>query len=157
MDARAYWEASLPTTLLVCLCLAQAFGYRLRRAITAFYFPKVNSQTTLLLNMHTHSSLPALCPTPLLYHYHCVPLAPQPTPQREKKRVLFLYNDLLRKRAAFTKLRRAAIVRRARHQRASVSTDPGNPTSPPLGLKTLREGASFSAQPVPLASQAFRS
>ncbi|XP_055478409.1 E3 ubiquitin-protein ligase DCST1 [Psammomys obesus] len=78
MDARAYWEASLPTTLLVCLCLAQAFGYRLRRAIAAFYFPK-----------------------------------------REKKRVLFLYNELLRKRAAFTKLRRATIVRRARQQRVS--------------------------------------
>ncbi|MEJ1277742.1 DC-STAMP domain containing 1 [Cricetulus griseus] len=77
MDARAYWSASLPTILLVCLCLAQAFGYRLRRVIAAFYFPK-----------------------------------------REKKRVLFLYNELLRKRAAFTKLRRATIVRRARQQRA---------------------------------------
>ncbi|KAK7796117.1 hypothetical protein U0070_013771 [Myodes glareolus] len=77
MDARAYWRASLPTVLLVCLCLVQAFGYRLRRVIAAFYFPK-----------------------------------------REKKRVLFLYNELLRKRAAFTKLRRAAIVRRAHQQRA---------------------------------------
>ncbi|XP_051055204.1 E3 ubiquitin-protein ligase DCST1, partial [Phodopus roborovskii] len=76
MDARAYWSASLPTLLLVCLCLAQAFGYRLRRVIAAFYFPK-----------------------------------------REKKRILFLYNELLRKRAAFTQLRRAAIVRRARQQR----------------------------------------
>ncbi|KAH0515205.1 DC-STAMP domain-containing protein 1 [Microtus ochrogaster] len=77
MDARAYWRASLPTVLLVCLCLVQAFGYRLRRVIAAFYFPK-----------------------------------------REKKRVLFLYNELLRKRAAFTKLRRTAIVRRAHQQRA---------------------------------------
>ncbi|XP_027776828.2 E3 ubiquitin-protein ligase DCST1 isoform X2 [Marmota flaviventris] len=76
MDARAYWRASLPIVLLVCLCLAQAFGYRLRRVIAAFYFPK-----------------------------------------REKKRVLFLYNDLLRKRAAFTKLRRALIIRRAQQQR----------------------------------------
>ncbi|KAM7318434.1 hypothetical protein ACRRTK_023171 [Alexandromys fortis] len=57
--------------------MLQAFGYRLRRVIAAFYFPK-----------------------------------------REKKRVLFLYNELLRKRAAFTKLRRAAIVRRAHQQRA---------------------------------------
>ncbi|KAI4548916.1 hypothetical protein MG293_001246 [Ovis ammon polii] len=63
-----------------------AFGYRLRRVIAAFYFPKV-------------------CPQPL-------------HPQREKKRILFLYNDLLRKRAAFTQLRRATIVRRARQQRA---------------------------------------
>ncbi|XP_008852773.1 E3 ubiquitin-protein ligase DCST1 isoform X1 [Nannospalax galili] len=77
LDTRAYWKASLPTGLLVCLCLAQAFGYRLRRVIAAFYFPK-----------------------------------------REKKRALFLYNELLRKRIAFTKLRRAAIVYQARQQRA---------------------------------------
>ncbi|KAM9686582.1 E3 ubiquitin-protein ligase DCST1 isoform 1-T1 [Trichechus inunguis] len=77
MDAQAYFRAALPTGLLMCLCLLQAFGYRLRRVIAAFYFPK-----------------------------------------REKKRILFFYNDLLRKRAAFTKLRRAAIVRRAHQQRA---------------------------------------
>ncbi|XP_004436185.1 PREDICTED: DC-STAMP domain-containing protein 1 [Ceratotherium simum simum] len=77
LDARSYLRAALPIGLLVCLCLLQAFGYRLRRVIAAFYFPK-----------------------------------------REKKRILFLYNDLLRKRAAFTQLRRAAILRRARQQRA---------------------------------------
>ncbi|XP_003475422.1 E3 ubiquitin-protein ligase DCST1 [Cavia porcellus] len=77
LDARAYWRATFPIGLLLCLCLAQAFGYRLRRVIAAFFFPK-----------------------------------------REKKRVLFLYNELLRKREAFTKLRRAAIVRRAQQQRA---------------------------------------
>ncbi|XP_007458035.1 PREDICTED: DC-STAMP domain-containing protein 1 isoform X1 [Lipotes vexillifer] len=77
LSARAYLRAALPSSLLVCLCLLQAFGYRLRRVIVAFYFPK-----------------------------------------REKKRILFLYNDLLRKRAAFTQLRRATIVRRARQQRA---------------------------------------
>ncbi|XP_001494537.2 E3 ubiquitin-protein ligase DCST1 isoform X2 [Equus caballus] len=76
LDARAYLRVALPIGLLVCLCLLQAFGYRLRRVIAAFYFPK-----------------------------------------REKKRILFLYNDLLRKRAAFTQLRRAAILRRARQQR----------------------------------------
>ncbi|CAK7310852.1 E3 ubiquitin-protein ligase DCST1 [Vulpes lagopus] len=76
LDARAYLRAALPMGLLLCLCLLQAFAYRLRRVITAFYFPK-----------------------------------------REKKRILFLYNDLLRKRAAFTKLRRAAIVRRAQQQK----------------------------------------
>eukprot|EP00073_Rattus_norvegicus_P044648 XP_017446794.1 PREDICTED: DC-STAMP domain-containing protein 1 isoform X1 [Rattus norvegicus] len=75
LSAGGYFRASLPTCLLMCVCLAQAFGYRLRRVIAAFYFPK-----------------------------------------REKKRVLFLYNELLRKRSAFTKLRRAAIVRRARQQ-----------------------------------------
>nr|XP_004026906.2 E3 ubiquitin-protein ligase DCST1 isoform X2 [Gorilla gorilla gorilla]XP_055216900.1 E3 ubiquitin-protein ligase DCST1 isoform X2 [Gorilla gorilla gorilla] len=77
LDARAYWRAAVPIGLLVCLCLLQAFGYRLRRVIAAFYFPK-----------------------------------------REKKRILFLYNDLLKKRAAFTKLRRAAILRRAQQQKA---------------------------------------
>nr|XP_012623343.1 DC-STAMP domain-containing protein 1 isoform X3 [Microcebus murinus]XP_012623344.1 DC-STAMP domain-containing protein 1 isoform X3 [Microcebus murinus] len=40
LDARAYWRAVLPTSLLLCLCLVQAFGYRLRRVIAAFYFPK---------------------------------------------------------------------------------------------------------------------
>ncbi|KAI4590379.1 hypothetical protein MJG53_001428 [Ovis ammon polii x Ovis aries] len=86
LSTRAYLKAALPSGLLTCLCLLQAFGYRLRRVIAAFYFPKV-------------------CPQPL-------------HPQREKKRILFLYNDLLRKRAAFTQLRRATIVRRARQQRA---------------------------------------
>ncbi|XP_036720072.1 E3 ubiquitin-protein ligase DCST1 isoform X1 [Balaenoptera musculus] len=77
LSTRACLRAALPSSLLVCLCLLQAFGYRLRRVIAAFYFPK-----------------------------------------REKKRILFLYNELLRKRAAFTQLRRATIVRRARQQRA---------------------------------------
>nr|KAF6413080.1 DC-STAMP domain containing 1 [Molossus molossus] len=79
LNATAYLRAGLPTALLVCLCLLQAFAYRLRRVIAAFYFPK-----------------------------------------REKKRILFLYNELLRKRAAFTQLRRAAIVRQAREQRARL-------------------------------------
>ncbi|XP_004403107.1 PREDICTED: DC-STAMP domain-containing protein 1 [Odobenus rosmarus divergens] len=77
LDARAYVRAALPISLLLCLCLLQAFAYRLRRVIAAFYFPK-----------------------------------------REKKRILFLYNELLRKRAAFTQLRRAAILRRAQQQKA---------------------------------------
>ncbi|XP_030885561.1 E3 ubiquitin-protein ligase DCST1 [Leptonychotes weddellii] len=77
LDARAYVRAALPMGLLLCLCLLQAFAYRLRRVIAAFYFPK-----------------------------------------REKKRILFLYNELLRKRAAFTQLRRAAILRRAQQQKA---------------------------------------
>uniref|UniRef100_A0A2I3GDV8 DC-STAMP domain containing 1 n=1 Tax=Nomascus leucogenys TaxID=61853 RepID=A0A2I3GDV8_NOMLE len=95
LDARAYWRAALPIGLLVCLCLLQAFGYRLRRVIAAFYFPK-----------------------------------------REKKRILFLYNDLLKKRAAFTKLRRAAILRRARQQKAPVSPGVSATASSWLGLST---------------------
>jgi hypothetical protein len=49
LDARAYWRATLPIVLLICLCLAQAFGYRLRRVIVAFYFPKVHPPPAPLL------------------------------------------------------------------------------------------------------------
>ncbi|XP_055978779.1 E3 ubiquitin-protein ligase DCST1 [Sorex fumeus] len=77
LSTGAYMRTVLPVAVLVSLCLLQAFGYRLRRVIAAFYFPK-----------------------------------------REKQRVLFLYNDLLRKRVAFTRLRRAAVLRRARQQSA---------------------------------------
>lgn len=41
LNPRAYVRAALPVGLLLCLCLLQAFGYRLRRVIAAFYFPKV--------------------------------------------------------------------------------------------------------------------
>ncbi|EDM00638.1 rCG62715, isoform CRA_c [Rattus norvegicus] len=83
-----------------------------------------------------------------------VPLASHPTLQREKKRVLFLYNELLRKRSAFTKLRRAAIVRRARQQTTPVSTVPSKPASSPQGLRTLGEGTSFLVHPAPPVSWA---
>ncbi|XP_034509079.1 E3 ubiquitin-protein ligase DCST1-like, partial [Ailuropoda melanoleuca] len=99
LDASAYMRAALPTGLLLPLCLLQAFAYRLRRVIAAFYFPK-----------------------------------------REKKRTLFLYNDLLRKRAAFTQLRRAAILRRARLQKAPVS-----PGLLPVGPAIVRTMAGASA------------
>ncbi|XP_058165765.1 E3 ubiquitin-protein ligase DCST1 [Dasypus novemcinctus] len=92
LDAGVYLKTALPIGLLACLCLIQAFGYRLRRVIAAFYFPK-----------------------------------------REKQRILFLYNELLRKRAAFTKLRRAAIVRRAQQQRA-----PRHPLAGYLHRRCLR-------------------
>lgn len=39
----AYLRVALPVALLLALCLLQAFGYRLRRVIAAFYFPKVRS------------------------------------------------------------------------------------------------------------------
>nr|XP_060500729.1 E3 ubiquitin-protein ligase DCST1 isoform X3 [Panthera onca] len=109
LNPRAYVRAALPVGLLLCLCLLQAFGYRLRRVIAAFYFPK-----------------------------------------REKKRVLFLYNDLLRKRAAFTKLRRAAIVSRAQRQRAPVSPGcPPPPTPPPPVVLRTPGGASPAAPSSP--------
>nr|XP_020847553.1 DC-STAMP domain-containing protein 1 isoform X6 [Phascolarctos cinereus] len=75
MNSQDYTKAFLPAGLLVLLCLTQAFSYRLRRVIAAFYFPK-----------------------------------------REKKRVLFFYNELLRKRLVFTKFRRTVIRQRAQKQ-----------------------------------------
>ncbi|XP_044530981.1 E3 ubiquitin-protein ligase DCST1 [Gracilinanus agilis] len=75
MNSQDYVKVFWPTGLLVLLCLTQAYTYRLRRVIAAFYFPK-----------------------------------------REKERVLFFYNDLLRKRKVFTKLRRTVIIRRAQRQ-----------------------------------------
>ncbi|XP_015427206.1 PREDICTED: DC-STAMP domain-containing protein 1 isoform X1 [Myotis davidii] len=60
---------------------------------------------------HTHTHTPAASSSP------CAGPDPLLLAQREKKRILFFYNELLRKRAAFTKLRRAAIVRQAREQR----------------------------------------
>ncbi|XP_068942053.1 E3 ubiquitin-protein ligase DCST1 [Petaurus breviceps papuanus] len=75
MNSQDYMKAFLPAGMLVLLCLTQAFSYRLRRVIAAFYFPK-----------------------------------------REKKRVLFFYNELLRKRLVFTKLRRTVIMQRAQRQ-----------------------------------------
>uniref|UniRef100_A0A8C8RHV0 DC-STAMP domain containing 1 n=1 Tax=Pelusios castaneus TaxID=367368 RepID=A0A8C8RHV0_9SAUR len=39
-------------------------------------------------------------------------------PKREKKRILFLYNELLHKRQAFVQLQRRRIIRRARRQQA---------------------------------------
>ncbi|XP_069861021.1 E3 ubiquitin-protein ligase DCST1-like isoform X4 [Dipodomys merriami] len=47
MDTKAYWRAIQPTGLLACLCLAQAYGYRLRRVIAAFYFPKREKKRVL--------------------------------------------------------------------------------------------------------------
>lgn len=122
LSAGAYVRTGLPTVLLVCLCLLQAFGYRLRRVIAAFYFPKVHPDLS-----------PDLSPRPPRQRSHTPAARSSRTlslslsltlfsrAQREKKRVLFFYNELLRKRAAFTKLRRAAIVRQAREQRARVS------------------------------------
>ncbi|XP_012870487.1 PREDICTED: DC-STAMP domain-containing protein 1 [Dipodomys ordii] len=47
MDTKAYWKAIQPIGLLACLCLAQAYGYRLRRVIAAFYFPKREKKRVL--------------------------------------------------------------------------------------------------------------
>lgn len=125
LDAMAYLRAALPSTLLVGLCLLQAFGYRLRRVIATFYFPKV---CPALPSPPLHTPNPSLMPSleEAIPSALSLSLTPCPWPQREKKRTLFFYNELLRKRAAFTQLRRAAIVRQARQQRAPVSPDLGS-------------------------------
>lgn len=125
LNAKAYVRAALPSALLVCLCLLQAFGYRLRRVIAAFYFPKVRAPLpSAPLRAPSSPLMPSLedaIPSAL-----SLSLTPCPWPQREKKRTLFFYNELLRKRAAFTQLRRAAIMRQARQQRAPVSLGLGS-------------------------------
>lgn len=83
LNARDYFKASLPTLLLVCLCLAQAFGYRLRRVIAAFYFPKVNRQTALPLSMQSHNSPLPYSVLPCSNHYRWLLLLPtQPLSER---------------------------------------------------------------------------
>lgn len=73
MTRQQYAHSFVPLAVLLLLCLLQAYAYRLRRAIAAFYFPK-----------------------------------------REKSRVLYLYNKLLRQRHCFVRLQRERIARRAR-------------------------------------------
>ncbi|KAM6365310.1 E3 ubiquitin-protein ligase DCST1 [Pluvialis apricaria] len=73
MTRRQYAGSCLPLAVLVLLCLAQVYTYRLRRAIAAFYFPK-----------------------------------------REKRRVLYFYNKLLRQRQSFVHRQRKLIAQRAR-------------------------------------------
>ncbi|OWK55040.1 DC-STAMP domain-containing protein 1 [Lonchura striata] len=73
MTRQQYLSTCLPLGVLALLCLAQVYPFRLRRVITAFYFPK-----------------------------------------REKARVLFLYNKLLRQRKNFLYLQRGRVARRAR-------------------------------------------
>uniref|UniRef100_A0A8C8B576 Dendritic cell-specific transmembrane protein-like domain-containing protein n=1 Tax=Otus sunia TaxID=257818 RepID=A0A8C8B576_9STRI len=80
MRREQYLSSCLPLAVLVLFCLAQAYTYRLRRAIAAYYFPK-----------------------------------------REKSRVLYLYNKLLRQRQSFVRRQRKRIARRER-QRPGLGT-----------------------------------
>lgn len=43
MTRQQYVDTCLPLGALALLCLAQVYPFRLRRAIAAFYFPKVSS------------------------------------------------------------------------------------------------------------------
>ncbi|KAM6309486.1 E3 ubiquitin-protein ligase DCST1 [Podargus strigoides] len=76
-----YGRSCWPLASLALLCLAQAYSYRLRRVIAAFYFPK-----------------------------------------REKSRVLYLYNKLLRQRQSFIHRQRKRIAQRARQQPGLVTS-----------------------------------
>ncbi|NXN32788.1 DCST1 ligase, partial [Nycticryphes semicollaris] len=73
MQWQEYMDSCLPLVLLVLLCMAQVYAYRLRRAIAAFFFPK-----------------------------------------REKSRVLYFYNKLLRHRQSFVLRQRKLVTQRAR-------------------------------------------
>ncbi|NXG46503.1 DCST1 ligase, partial [Psilopogon haemacephalus] len=83
MTRQQYLSSCLPMAILVLLCLAQVYTYRLRRAIAAFYFPK-----------------------------------------REKSRVLYLYNKLLRQRQNFVQRQRKRLARQARQPPALGWTSP---------------------------------
>ncbi|NXL40106.1 DCST1 ligase, partial [Glaucidium brasilianum] len=74
MKMEQYMRSSLPLVVLVLFCLVQAYTYRLRRVIAAFYFPK-----------------------------------------QEKRRVLYLYNKLLRQRQSFVQRQQRRIAQRKRH------------------------------------------
>ncbi|XP_064032015.1 E3 ubiquitin-protein ligase DCST1 [Pogoniulus pusillus] len=82
MTRQQYVSSCLPMAILVLLCLAQVYTYRLRRAIAAFYFPK-----------------------------------------REKSRVLYFYNKLLRQRQNFVHRQQKRLARRAR-QPPALGTSP---------------------------------
>ncbi|NXG57844.1 DCST1 ligase, partial [Hemiprocne comata] len=49
MTRQQYLGSCLPLVVLVLLCLAQVYTYRLRRAIAAFYFPKREKKRVLYL------------------------------------------------------------------------------------------------------------
>lgn len=117
MTRKQYLNTFLPLGALALLCLAQVYPFRLRRAIAAFYFPKVSSPRAghglgvgfgvcfgwaVSSATHPSSSLPA---------------------QREKTRVLFLYNKLLRQRKNFLYLQRGRVARQARQPPGPVSGD----------------------------------
>uniref|UniRef100_A0A8D2KWZ5 DC-STAMP domain containing 1 n=1 Tax=Varanus komodoensis TaxID=61221 RepID=A0A8D2KWZ5_VARKO len=76
MNQDQYLHCAIPLGVLLLLCFAQVYVFRLRRVIAAFYFPK-----------------------------------------REKKRVLFLYNEMLRQRVAFITVQRKRIILRAQQHK----------------------------------------
>ncbi|NXO99335.1 DCST1 ligase, partial [Certhia brachydactyla] len=88
MTREQYLNTCLPLGALALLCVVQVYPFRLRRAIAAFYFPKASS----------------------LRAGHSLGVGSG----REKTRVLFLYNKLLRQRKHFLQLQRGRVARQAR-------------------------------------------
>ncbi|XP_019412271.1 PREDICTED: DC-STAMP domain-containing protein 1 [Crocodylus porosus] len=158
MEQGDYMTSCLPLGVLVLLCLLQVYTHRLRRIIAAFFFPKVRpcppapsgrlippgQGITSRCPLHPGGCPESLAePTPLgqpqvpvQLHSHC------PVPgQREKKRVIFLYNEMLQKRQAFLQRQRRRVTQHA--QRWGLVTIRPSPRqaqpSPRLHLSPLQE------------------
>lgn len=140
MTQQQYIDSCLPLAMLVLLCLLQVYMYRLRRAIAAFYFPKVSGGTDPRTPDPAHpqglqfflGGTHSLCPA-----------------QREKSRVLYLYNKLLRQRHCFVRLQRKRIARRARRYPALVSGDGDTGLVPHQGAGPPLPTLGWAAQGVP--------
>lgn len=131
MTGQQYLNTCLPLAALAALCLAQVYPFRLRRAIAAFYFPKVSG--------------PRVCHSPGVASglgFGWAASSRALLAQREKARVLFLYNKLLRQRKNFLHLQRGRIARKARQPPGLVSGDRDTgwvlPLSPPRACGLTR-------------------
>ena len=111
----------LPLAVLALLCLAQVYTYRLRRAIAAFYFPKVSSSPGASRGPGTAQPGPG----GRFLGWAGAPRHPSRSlpVQREKSRVLYLYNKLLRQRQSFVRRQRKRIAQRAQQHPGLVSGD----------------------------------
>ncbi|XP_040982080.1 E3 ubiquitin-protein ligase DCST1 isoform X4 [Aquila chrysaetos chrysaetos] len=112
MTRQQYVGSCLPLAVLVLLCLAQVYTYRLRRAIAAFYFPKVSGSPSTCQEPGTAR----LGPGGQFLGWAGAPGPPSWSllGQREKSRVLYFYNKLLQQRQSFVHRQRKRIAQRAR-------------------------------------------
>ncbi|XP_054038459.1 LOW QUALITY PROTEIN: E3 ubiquitin-protein ligase DCST1 [Rissa tridactyla] len=142
MGRQQYVGSCLPLALLVLLCLAQVYTHRLRRAIAAFYFPKVSG-----------SPGTGRGPGTALARFWGEPVGPghpswSPPAQREKSRVLYFYNKLLRQRQIFVQRQRKLVARRARQHPGLVSGD-GDVGLGPHRVAGARRGGTLLSPPIP--------
>ncbi|XP_049661695.1 LOW QUALITY PROTEIN: E3 ubiquitin-protein ligase DCST1 [Accipiter gentilis] len=121
MTRQQYVGSCLPLAVLVLLCLAQVYTYRLRRAIAAFYFPKVSGSPSTSQGPGTAQ----LGPGGQFLGWASAPGPPSWSllGQREKSRVLYFYNKLLQQRQSFVHRQRKRIAQRARRHPGLVSRD----------------------------------